>query len=150
MTVLQNSSTLYFVAKVLLIADNSELRKSLASALSLLELQIIEASSGSMVRDLIHTHDPDLVISDMQVSSMGGYAIALDMRLEESGGRQDHIPILILLDRRSDVFLAKRASAEGYVVKPLNSIVLRKAVQALLDGQTYEDANYKPETVPVS
>jgi DNA-binding response OmpR family regulator len=58
------------------------------------------------------------------------------------------VPVLFLLDRRPDVFLARRAEAEGWLVKPLNPIRLRKAIQAVLTGQRYEDDSLRPETVP--
>jgi hypothetical protein len=53
----------------------------------------------------------------------------------------------MLLDRRPDVFLAKRSGAEGWVVKPLDPIRLRKATTALIDGATYHDESFQP--VPV-
>ena len=80
----------------------------------------------------------------MQVGSMGAVAIALDLRLEESGGRVPHVPVLILLDRRPDVFLAKRADADGWVMKPLDPIRLRAAITALLADGTYFDESYRP------
>jgi hypothetical protein len=45
------------------------------------------------------------------------------------------------------VFLARRSGAEGWLVKPLDPIRLRRATAALLDGGTYEDDSYQP--VPV-
>ena len=53
----------------------------------------------------------------------------------------------MLLDRRADVFLARRSGAEGWVVKPLDPIRLGRAVQTLLDGGTYQDDAYRPVTV---
>jgi DNA-binding NarL/FixJ family response regulator len=53
----------------------------------------------------------------------------------------------MLLDRRPDVFLARRSGAEGWVVKPLDPIRLRRAVAALLDGGTYHDESYAPLSV---
>ena len=79
--------------------------------------------------------------------SMGGAAICYDLRLEESGDRQYHVPVLILLDRRADVFIAKHSGAEGWLVKPLDPLRLRRATAALLGGGTYFDDSYQP--VPV-
>jgi hypothetical protein len=53
----------------------------------------------------------------------------------------------MLLDRRPDVFLARRSSAEGWLVKPLDPIRLRRAVQALLTDGTFYDDSFTP--VPV-
>ncbi len=71
-------------------------------------------------------------------------AVCLDLRLEEGGGRLGHVPVLMLLDRRPDVFLAKRSGAEGWLIKPLDSIRLRKAARALLAGGEYHDPTGRP------
>jgi len=97
----------------------------------------------------VKERSPDLAVLDMQIGSMGAMAISLDLHLEEGMGRLPHVPILILLDRRPDVFLARRSGAQGFVVKPLDPIRLRRAVTALLAGGTYEDPSYKPATVPL-
>ena len=54
----------------------------------------------------------------------------------------DAIPItavLMLLDRAHDVFQVQRCDADGYLVKPLDSLRLRKATNALLAGDSYAD-----------
>ena len=53
------------------------------------------------------------------------------------------------LDRRADVFLARRSLVEGWLLKPLDPIRLRRATRALLDGGTYHDDSYRPEPVMV-
>ncbi|HEV2361186.1 MAG TPA: response regulator, partial [Acidimicrobiales bacterium] len=106
-----------------------------------------ETDSGAAVRDIVAELEPDLVVTDFQVGSMGAMAICLDLRLEESGDRIDHVPVLMLCDRRADVFLAKRAGAEGFIVKPLDPIRLRRAIRALLDGDSYHDESFKPFSV---
>jgi DNA-binding NarL/FixJ family response regulator len=78
---------------------------------------------------------------------MGGMAVCLELRLQESYDALDHIAVLMLLDRRPDVFLARRSDAEGWLVKPLDPLRLRRAVSALLDGGTFADDSFTP--VPV-
>ncbi len=112
------------------------------------DLTIRNVRSGPDAVAAVKERAPDLAVLDMQIGHMGAMAISLDLRLEEGMGRLPHVPILMLLDRRPDVFLAHRSGAEGFVVKPLDPIRLRKAVTALLAGGTYEDATYKPATVP--
>ncbi len=91
---------------------------------------------------------PDCVVLDLQIGNMGGMATCLDLRLEESAGRLPHVPILMLLDRRPDVFLARRSGADGWLLKPLDPIRTRRAVEAILAGGRYEDGTAEPETVP--
>jgi DNA-binding response OmpR family regulator len=104
--------------------------------------------SGPMVLTAIRKVVPDLVITDFQIGNMGGMAICLDLRLEEGAGRADHIPVLMLLDREADTFLARRAGAEGWLIKPLNPIRLRRAVAALLAGGSYLDGRPVASPVP--
>jgi hypothetical protein len=40
----------------------------------------------------------------------------------------------MLLDRAADTFLARRAGAEGWLVKPLDSLRLRRAATTILQG----------------
>jgi len=63
--------------------------------------------------------------------------------------RAEPVAVLMLLDRRPDVFLARRSGAEGFLVKPLDPQRLRSAVRALLRGEEYEDESLRPSTVRV-
>ena len=104
-------------------------------------------TAGEDVRAAVQERLPDLVILDLQIGNMGAMATCMDLRLEESGGRLEHVPVLFLLDRRADVFLARRAEADGWVIKPLDPIRLRRATRAILGGGRYEDESYRPATV---
>lgn len=129
---------------ILIVADAANVLAEVRSALENDDTEIRELHTGASVRDEVEAEPPDLLITDLQVGSMGGVAICHDLRLEESGERQIHVPVLILLDRRADVFVAKHSGAEGWLVKPLDALRLRRAAQALLDGGTYFDESYKP------
>lgn len=132
------------MTRVLIVADAETVSNDLRAVLDDGKVEIVEVSWGSMVREEVAEITPDLVITDFQVGNMGAVAICLDLRLEESGGRLPHVPVLMLCDRRADVFLAKRSSAEGYLVKPLDPIRIRRAVKAVLAGETYHDESYQP------
>jgi CheY-like chemotaxis protein len=82
--------------------------------------------------------EPDLVVLDLQIGNMGGVAVAIDLRLEESGGRLPHARILLLLDRRDDAFIAKRADVDLTLVKPVDAGVLRRAAAPLLAAAAAE------------
>jgi DNA-binding response OmpR family regulator len=135
------------VPDILIVADAPTVLAEVRSALEDEDTDIRELRVGAQVRGAVEDDPPDLLITDLQVGSMGGVAICHDLRLEESGERQIHVPVLILLDRRADVFIAKECDAEGWLVKPLDPLRLRKAAAALLDGGTYFDESYKPVTL---
>jgi DNA-binding response OmpR family regulator len=79
--------------------------------------------------------EPDLVVLDMQIGNQGGVATALDLRLEESGGRLKRSTVLLLLDREADRFLAGRADVDGMLVKPIDAGILRRTAKELLGAQ---------------
>ena len=79
--------------------------------------------------------DPDLVVLDLQIGNMGGMATCLHLHLEEGAGRLPQVPVLMLLDRQADVFLARRSGADGWLVKPLDAFRLRRAATAILAGE---------------
>lgn len=135
------------MADVLIASDSPELRAAVRSVLNPAKDQVREVASGAEVVPEVADRLPDLVVLDFQIGSMGGMATCLDLRLEESGDRLDHVPVLLLLDRRADVYLAKRALADGWLIKPLDPIRLRRAIQALLSGQPFHDDSFKPVTV---
>ena len=135
------------MAKILLVSDAPSVLDDLAAVVDDGEHLVEELRDGAAVRAAVEVDPPDLVITDCQVQNMGGFAICFDLKLEHSGGRQPHVPVLVLLDRRPDVFLARRSGAEGYLVKPLDPLRIRRAVEALLDGGTYHDESLRPVTV---
>ncbi len=136
---------------VLIVSDAPWTREEVSSALPV-DATVQLLSSGRAVRAAIKEESPDLVILDSQIGSMGAIAVALDIQNEASGGRMEAIPLLLLLDRQADVFLSRNAKIAGYLVKPLDPLRLRRAVNAVLAGGTFEDRvqsgdatnNYRP------
>lgn len=96
-------------------------------------------SEGRVVADQVAATEPDLAIFDMQIGSMGGMAVTMSLRLDESAGVLPHVPVLILLDRRADLHIARRSGAEGWLIKPLDSLRLKRAAAALMNGETYQE-----------
>lgn len=134
------------MATLVLASDAASVRDEIKSVLDA-PATIVETSEGRKVIELVDEYSPDLVILDLQIGSMGGIAVSLDLRLEEGAGRLDYVPILLLLDRRADVFLAKRAGFEGWLIKPFDPVRLRQATRALLTGGIYHDTTLQPHPV---
>ena len=135
---------------ILVATDAPWLQDEINSVISSADTTVRGVADGADVRAAVEGKVPDLVILDMQIGQMGGIATCLDLRLEESGGRLPRVRVLILLDRRADVFLARRADVDGWLVKPLSPIKLRKAVTDLLAGRPYRDDSYLPSPVLVA
>ena len=135
--------------RVLIAADAPWVREEVASVLFGDDVEIRGVSSGAEVLPEVQAWNPDLVVLDFQIGNMGGMATCLELRLEESVGRLRHIPVLMLIDRRPDVFLARRAGTDGWLIKPLDPIRIRKAAYELLVGRTYFDDSFQPQPVLV-
>ncbi len=131
---------------ILVAADAAFVRDDVISALSG-DYDILVVTEGRDVRRAVSENNVHMAVVDMQMGSMGGIAVTMDLRLEESGGRIGHVPVLLLLDRRADVFLARRAGAEGFLVKPMSPLKLRRAVVALMEGGEYEDTAHTPSPI---
>jgi len=104
-------------------------------------------TNGRLVAPAVAERTPDIAILDMQVGSMGGMAITMDLRLDNSSGALPNVPILMLLDREADVHMARRSGANGWIIKPLDALRLRKAVNAVVAGGCYAEGVPAPEAI---
>ena len=87
---------------------------------------------GADTLEAIEQTDPGLVLLDLQVGNMGGMAACLAVRQEEDMGRLEPRPVIMLLDRDADEFLARRSSADAWLVKPIDPMRLARLVASTL------------------
>jgi DNA-binding response OmpR family regulator len=124
---------------VLLATDADWIHEEVDAALAGDDIEVFRVRQGTDVLPAVHQLEPDLVVLDLQIGNMGGMAACMDLRLDESVGRLEHVQILMLLDRDVDAFLANRAEADGWLAKPLDAFRLRRAATALLAGEPYQE-----------
>jgi DNA-binding response OmpR family regulator len=122
------------VPHILIAADAEWVIDDVRSALETPDTTFVVCRRGQDVATAAKHQTPDLAVLDLQIGNMGGTAVCMNLRLDESGGRLPHIRVLMLLDRAADTFLARRAGAEGWLVKPLDSLRLRRAATTILQG----------------
>jgi CheY-like chemotaxis protein len=132
------------VPKIVVASDAPSVRSEILAVVDSPGNEIRQVSSGPELLREVAADAPDLVVVDMQMGNMGGMAVCLELRLEASYGALPHIAVLMLLDRRADVFLARRSGAEGWVVKPMDPMRIRRATTALVSGGTYHDDSFLP------
>lgn len=125
------------MATILLATDADWVFDEVDAALSTDETTVKRVRNGADVLPALRELDVDLVILDLQIGNMGGMAVCMDIRNEEGADRLPITAVLMILDRGADVFLAKRAEADGWVFKPLNAFKLRQAASALLAGESW-------------
>ncbi len=130
--------------EILIATDAASVYHALSSVLAGPSTEIRWVTGGRDVRPELDRRPADLAVVDMQIGTMGGVAVAMDLRLETDAGRLRACPVLLTLDRRADVFLARRAGVAGWLLKPLDPIRVRRAAAALLEGGTWHDQSYAP------
>jgi CheY-like chemotaxis protein len=135
------------MSTILVAADAQWVRDQVRSAFVGPGQEVVEVTRGQDVRDTFARIDPDLVVLDLQIGNMGGVAVAIDLRLEESGGRLPRARILLLLDRRDDAFIARRADVDLTLVKPVDAGILRRAAAPLLADAAAEREDGDDEPV---
>lgn len=141
--------------KVLLATDADWLVEEIVAALGGPDVSFTVTSQGREVARIVEERtaagEPfDVGIFDLQIGSMGGMAVTMALRLDASSGRLPHVPVLMLLDRVADVHLARRSGAEGWIVKPLDPLRLRRAVRAVVVGGTYHEGLPQPDLTTVA
>ncbi len=118
--------------KILLVADATWVRDAVHAALSTDDYEITEHDAPATVVDAIGRAEPDAAVVDLQVASMGGMAITRAIRDGAAVGTVAEVPVVMLLDRRADAFLARRAGAAAWLAKPFEAAELRSAITAAL------------------
>jgi CheY-like chemotaxis protein len=131
---------------ILVAAEAKWVRDQVRSAFVGPGQEVVEVTRGQDVRAKVDELEPALVVLDLQIGNMGGVAVAIDLRLEESGGRLPHARILLLLDRRDDAFIARRADVDLTLVKPVDAGVLRRAAAPLLAAAAADRDTDEPAT----
>ena len=124
---------------ILLATDADWIVDEVTAALGGPETSFTVCREGRLVSRLVDERSPDLVIVDMQIGSMGGMAVVKALRLDESAGVLPHARVIMLLDRVADLYLAQRSDAEGWLVKPLDALRLRRATKAVVAGGTFTE-----------
>jgi DNA-binding response OmpR family regulator len=133
---------------VLLATDAQWVVDDVVAALSGPDTSFTVCRNGRDVTDVVKARTPDIAVLDMQSGSMGGMAVTMNLRLDESSGAVPHIPVLMLLDRVADVFMARRSGADDWLIKPLNPLALQRAVHQILNPPAQPVVEASTDTAP--
>ncbi|HEY5891205.1 MAG TPA: response regulator [Acidimicrobiia bacterium] len=110
----------------LIVADSSWVVNQVRTALAVDPWEIVVNSDPRTAADEVAELEPDVVLIDMQIGSMGGMAVARAIRAESQNKPAPRM--VLLLDRSADRFLAKRALVDASVIKPFDAAELRDAI----------------------
>lgn len=114
---------------LLLVEDDSSIRRGLKATLSALEFEIGEASTGEEALIRLRMVDYDLVLMDLNMPGMGGMEACRRVRQEFP-----QISILVVTVRNSeeDTVEALDAGADDYITKPFQIRELTARIRAVL------------------
>ena len=119
------------MAKVLLVADAPWAINDVRASLSDAGYDLVLVTDPREAADARLEEDPDIVLIDLQVGSMGGFAVVRDLRDAAAAAGEPPAPAVLLLDRSVDTFLAGRSGADAWLLKPVASFELRSVVDKL-------------------
>jgi two-component system, cell cycle response regulator DivK len=124
-------------ARILLIEDNEQNRYLLTFLLEQSGHEVVSAESGSLGLELAAKVSPDLILLDIQLPGMDGYAVA---RALKGDPRLKCTPIVAVTSYAmvGDREKVLAAGAEGYIEKPIDPDTFVGEVEGFLRSQPKE------------
>jgi CheY-like chemotaxis protein len=118
-------------AKVLIVDDEPFNIEVLEQALDETDYQVLTASNGQEALEKIHSEQPDLVLLDLMMPVMDGFAVLA--KVKEDSMLRD-IPIIIVSAEHDSKSVVRgiKQGAEDYLTKPVNPEHFLKKVKDFL------------------
>lgn len=113
---------------ILIIEDEIAIQNILAEPLRAYGYEVVTASDGLSGINVFHTHHIDLILLDIMLPKINGYAVCEMIRQEAK------TPIILLtaLDTEDDQIKGFDLLADDYITKPFSIKLVLKRVEALL------------------
>ncbi len=129
--------------KVMLVDDHALMREGIRQ---LLEFDgsvkvIEEAGNGEECIEKIEKSKPDVLLLDINMPKKNGIEV-----LEEIKRKKINVKVLILTVHNEVEYLLKAVDigVDGYLLKDSESVELKKAINAVMDGENYIQPNLIP------
>ena len=115
--------------KILIAEDDYELRRLFAHVLIKNGYTVKEVGNGKEALDALDTEYFDLIISDIMMPVMDGYAFVRQLR---DAGNTTPVMMITAKDAFDDMRMGFLSGSDDYMVKPINVNEMVLRVQALL------------------
>ncbi len=125
-------------ALILVVDDNKENRDVLSRRLERQGYGVVMAENGHQAMDAVRAREFDLVLLDIMMPEMDGYAVLQQLKADEA---LRHIPVIMIsaLDELDSVVRCIEMGAEDYLPKPFNPIILKARIGACLEKKRARD-----------
>jgi DNA-binding response OmpR family regulator len=119
------------MTRVLIVEDNEGVREEIVDILRFEGYEVRDAENGRLGLELVKQWAPDLVICDLMMPELDGYAMLKAMRADPGSAAT---PFLCLTARgeRRDMRKAMELGANDYLTKPFTADELLAAMGAAL------------------
>ena len=123
---------------IVVMEDDETLRLLITSVLKKYGHKVLSADNGEDGLSLVRLHKPDLVVSDVQMPRLDGFAMIAQLRQEPDIAAT---PVILLtsLTERAHMRIGMTAGADDYLVKPFRPADLANAVRAQLDKREMDE-----------
>ena len=121
-----------YTMKILITDDSRVNRRVLGKYVGEDEHDIVYATNGQEALQIYQETNPDLIIMDVEMPGISGYAVAKKLRAMRPS--EDHwVPIIFLSARIDDESIERGIESGGddYLVKPISATVLRAKIFAM-------------------
>jgi len=115
-------------ARILVVDDETQLRRALRSTLSVLGFVVADAETGEAALEQARTEKFDLILLDINMPGLSGLETCRALRARSDVG----ILMLTVRNRAEDKIQALDAGADGYVTKPFDVNELLARIRATL------------------
>jgi pilus assembly protein CpaE len=118
--------------KVLVVDDDLNIQRVLVFTLKQEGFEVLVASDGESGVEMAREAQPDLILMDVAMPKLDGYAATQQIRAAEEAGQR--VPIIILTTEAEVAERVKglRAGADDDIVKPFHPLELMARIKALL------------------
>lgn len=125
-------------SKILVVDDDPDIYEAVDMILSSRGYEVVFARDGKQGLAALKTHKPDLMILDLLMPRMSGFAVLKELR-DSSWDEFKDTPILILTSvreeasrRRYQLETGEELSVDDYVEKPISPLILLERVESLM------------------
>lgn len=120
---------------ILIVEDDVDLREEVADELRDCGYEVLEANNGLEATEIIAAQPPDLIVSDISMLGMNGYALVHDVRSGPEATRNTPIILLSALADAEHMRKGLESGANDYLKKPVNIDVLLGKIRSYLPAR---------------